>query len=266
MGIIDQIQQREDFTETEQEVIRYLMQNSGAMEQLTIRKVAEDTYSSNASVIRFCRKLGYQGFRAFKVAFVRELESRKYIVNDIDYSRPFNSQAPTAAIVNSIYSLHRESMDLMQSKLDIRALEQMVSCLLKSERIFLFGISDRKIALHSFMNRLLKIGFFPIMATENNEEGHTCSYITSKDCALFVTYSGAHFSYRNCVKKLKKNHVPILLLTANPDCEVYRYSSFCICIPDLESKDNIATYYSQFAFEYLLNLIYSLMYRESKKQ
>ena len=266
MTITEQMQQKDCFTETERMIIQFLLQNSKRLEGVTIQEIAKETYSSNASIIRLCRKLGYKGFREFKVAFVREQESSKFVVNQVDYSQPFQPQTSTLEIVNSMYSLYRESMDLMQSQLDIAELEKMVTYLLNAERIFLFGIGDAKVALRGLMSKLLKIGCFPILATENIEEGNISKYITSRDCALFVTYSGSYASYSYCAKILKKNRVPMLLLTANTNSEIYRYSTCRICVPDRESDNKIAVFYSQIVFEYLLNLIYSLMYRENKKK
>lgn len=262
MKIIEQMQHQEQFTDTEKEIIRFLLENGQQMERMTIHQIAEQTYSSNATIIRLCHKLGYDGYREFKVAFIREMESDKYVVKNVDYSKPFQKQESTASIVKSIYSLHKESMDIMQAQLDIKTLEQMVRLLLSAERIFLFGISDVKIRLSGFMNKLLKIGCFPVLATENSEEGNICPYVTERDCAFFVTYSGSYTMYLYCAKILKKNHVPILLLTANPDSQIYPYATCRICVPDQEKKDKIAPFYSQLVFEYLLNLIYSLMYRE----
>lgn len=266
MTIAEQLQLTENFTETEKTVIAFLLQNGWKLEKMTVHEIAEATFSSNASILRLCKKLGYKKFHEFKMAFMREQESGKFVVNQVDYSLPFKPQASTMEVVNSIYSLYSGGIDLIQSQMSISDLERMVAYLLKSNRIFLFGIGDVKLTLKSFMNKLLKIGCFPILATENIEERHVSTFITSKDCALFVTYGGNYISYADCLRILRRNHVPVLLLTANPNCELYRYSTCRICIPDQEKTEKVATFYSQIVFEYLLNLLYSLVYLEVKKK
>lgn len=52
---------------------------------MTIKELAQVTFSSNASIIRLCRKLGYKGFRDFKIDFMRYMESLKYVRQDIDF-------------------------------------------------------------------------------------------------------------------------------------------------------------------------------------
>ena len=152
-------------------------------------------------------------------------------------------------------------MDQVQSQLNLSDLEKIVKCLMDSRRIYLFGLGDVKLTIRSFMNKLAKIGIFPVLATENGEELFICSHITHDDCALFITYGANHASYRSCIGQLVKNNVPILALTANPDSGLVRHSAYHICVPDMEKQDKIATFYSQLVFEYLLNLIYALIYQ-----
>ena len=265
MKIVEQMQRSELFTDSEQKIIKYFIEHLNSIEKISINELASNTFSSNATIIRLCKKLGYTGYREFKLAFIREIESDKYVVKNVDYSNPFQPEESTASIVNSIYSLYREGMDMMQSQLDVNTLDHIVKQMVKAKRIFLFGISDVNITLKGFINKLVKIGIFPVLATDNVEEGHICPSITKDDCALFVSYSGKHKSYQYCVKILKRNHVPIMLLTANKNSPIYDYCDYKICIPDQEKKENIATFYSQLVFEYLLNLIYSLIYRELER-
>lgn len=261
MVILEKLQKKERFTESECMIADYLLQNHQRLSEITIHQLSQAAYTSNATIIRMCRKLGYKGFREFRVALARELESGKYVISTVDYSYPFMPSETTETIVNSIYSLHKKSMDQVQSQLNLSDLEKIVKCLMDSRRIYLFGLGDVKLTIRSFMNKLAKIGIFPVLATENGEELFICSHITHDDCALFITYGANHASYRSCIGQLVKNNVPILALTANPDSGLVRHSAYHICVPDMEKQDKIATFYSQLVFEYLLNLIYALIYQ-----
>lgn len=265
MGILEKLEQQQNFTQTEQVIANYLLDHRENLSHITIQELAQATYSSNATLIRFCKALGYAGFREFRVALVKELEASKYTVSTIDYTRPFRAAEPTETVVNRIYSLYKTTMDQAQSQLDLEVLEQMANCLMEADRIFLFGIGDAKLTLRSFMNKLIKINYFPVLATENSEERAISQHITKRDCALFVTYHANQPNYPACLELLKKNHVPILLLTANPDSDLFKASKLHILVPDLERSDKIATFYSQLTFEYLLNLIFALIYRRYER-
>ena len=65
------------------------------------------------------RDRGYTGFKDFKLAFIKELESQKYIHQSINFNSPFYQQESISQIINNMSSLYKESIDLINSQLDI---------------------------------------------------------------------------------------------------------------------------------------------------
>ena len=266
MTVLEKLQQKKDFTPAECSIADYLLSHRDSLAGLTIRQLARETYSSNATIVRMCKNLGFSGFRELRMALVRELEAARYVVGTTDYTTPFLPTEPAGTVANRIYSLYKNTMDEVQAQLDMEVLEQIARTMMQAQRVFLFGLGDVKLTLHSFMNKMVKIDQFPILATENGEEAAIAPYLTKRDCAVFVTYSARHGSFDQCLQQLKKHQVPIIVLTANPDCELVRASRLRVIVPDLEREDKIATFYSQLTFEYLLNLIFALIYRDSARR
>lgn len=265
MKIIDQLKEGK-FTCSEEEVVHYLLEHQDELFDLTINELASLTYTSNATVIRVCHKLGFSGYKTMKIALLNEIEANKYISKDVDYSIPFHKQETSEMIVQNIYSLYRDSISLIHSELDIDTLEKIVRCFVSSKRIFIFGIGDAKITAMNFINKLIKINCFPILATEHNEELHIVKNLTSDDCAFFISYSGNYMSYNECTQILNQNNVPIITLTANGNGYLVKRSQYCLCIPNYEKDNKIATFYSQHAFIYILSIIYSLIYKYDTEQ
>lgn len=92
MKILEQMAIESQFTKTELVVIQTIQSNLMDFHHMTIRKLAKESYSSNATIIRICRKLGFLGYRDFKIALITELESQKYITNNVNYSIPFQKE------------------------------------------------------------------------------------------------------------------------------------------------------------------------------
>ena len=103
MNIIDQFKQKDHFTNTENQVINYILLNKDNLIHLTINDLAKKTYSSNSTIIRICHKLGFEGYRDFKIAFLKELEGNKYIIKDVNYSIPFQQVETSEEIANSLF-------------------------------------------------------------------------------------------------------------------------------------------------------------------
>ena len=92
MTILEQMQTEGDFTDTEKNIIQYILSDPSSLKEGTIGNIAQNTYSSNATIVRLCKKLGFQGIRDFRQAFLVELESNKYIVNSVECTRSIRNK------------------------------------------------------------------------------------------------------------------------------------------------------------------------------
>lgn len=261
MTILEKLYQTENFTPTEQSIIQYLLENVHLIADMTIQQFALMTHSSNAAIIRICKKLGYRGYKDFKFAFALELESSKFIDRNINFSTPFYQSETTLDIINDLSSLYRETIQLIQRDINIENIEKISQTIIQTQRLFIFAIGDSRITAMNFMNKLMKINIYPILATENYEETAMVYNMTQHDCALFLSYTGINERFLSCVKILDKKKIPIIVLTANQESLFLQYSQHSIVIPNMEHDYKIGTFYSQIAFQFILTILYSLVYK-----
>lgn len=89
MSLIDNLSNEKLFTKSEIEVIDFIKENPNLVLNMTIGELANQTFSSNTTIIRICKKLGFNGFRDFKIEYLRNIESLKYLNNETDFTLPF---------------------------------------------------------------------------------------------------------------------------------------------------------------------------------
>lgn len=107
MKILQQLKENH-YTESEQQVIDYLLDHLEDLTLLSINDLAKKSYTSNATIIRLCHKVGYQGYRQFKLALLQELEANKYMVSQVDYTIPFQINETSEQIIQNMFSLSRK--------------------------------------------------------------------------------------------------------------------------------------------------------------
>ena len=56
-----------DFTPVEQKVAEFILENPSKVPAMSIKELAVASKSSDASVMRFCKALGFSGYRSFIV-------------------------------------------------------------------------------------------------------------------------------------------------------------------------------------------------------
>lgn len=132
----------------------------------------------------------------------------------------------------------------------------------RSDKIFIYALGDSEIRAKSFQNKLIKINKYAVIATELAEwEYHTVN-LTQNDCAIFLTYHGLTANNLKAAKYFVRKNIPFITITAAHGTELAKLSTLCIQVPEDEVKHaKIGTFSSQIAFEYVLNVIYSCIYR-----
>lgn len=76
-------EQIQSFSDLEYELYNYIMKNSREVTYMRIRELANETHVSTTTILRFCKKLGFDGFTEFKVQLKNHLaEEETYRLNN----------------------------------------------------------------------------------------------------------------------------------------------------------------------------------------
>ena len=71
------ISNHKGFSESEQRIVSYILANQAMAPRLTAAQLSRAADTSEATVSRFCRKLGFGSFRSFQFSLARDLESQR---------------------------------------------------------------------------------------------------------------------------------------------------------------------------------------------
>lgn len=77
MPIIDKLERQENLTEAERELALFILANTGEVTRMSIAELAEQSFTSNATVIRLCRKLGLKGYRDFRIELTQVMATEE---------------------------------------------------------------------------------------------------------------------------------------------------------------------------------------------
>jgi len=259
--LIEQLQKKEGFTETEKTIADYILNHGDDLLHVTVRDLADACYTAPNTIMRLCRKLGYDGFRSFKVQLLKDLESSVYHDQLLDVNRPFYIGQSTSKIAHTMMKLQHQAIRDLVDDLDYADLEKAAALLEKAHTIFVYGHGDSMLRAKSFMNKMFKINKLCILASEAYEEVGMSHNASPADAALIVSYRAGGASFDACLDILKDRKCPVILLSAKRETKLSKGADLWLHIPDKENAaDNIGTFYSQTCFDYILNLIYSLIY------
>lgn len=254
-------QTRQKYTSAEQSIIDFLNKTS-EIENLTISDLAQKSMTSNATIIRLCHKVGCSGFPELKIELVKERAEKKFTSKKVDFSFPFMPADSLDEIAKAITDLYSNGLKQLYSSIDMEKVERIAQFVLHADRIFVYGIGDSGLTAQSFINKVNKLNIYPIFASGHDEAESNSHQFRKNDVALLITYRGKGHGYEQIVDNLRQNEGKIVIITANSGSIVTKKCDLALIIPNEEKEQKVSTFYSQFAFQYVLNLLFSVLYRE----
>ena len=73
MTLIEALQRKHRFTTTEEMLADYVLAHPNEVVAMSASQLAKAAHTSNSAIVRFCSKLGIDGYRSFNVTLAREL-------------------------------------------------------------------------------------------------------------------------------------------------------------------------------------------------
>ena len=105
--------QVESLNETETYVYNYVVKNTKKVLNESIRELANDTHVSTATVMRFCKKMGCEGFTELKYRLKENVEVQE--TKEDDVNDQFHSFIERVQSSDYLESIHRAATIIKQS-------------------------------------------------------------------------------------------------------------------------------------------------------
>lgn len=191
-----------NFTKQEVIIMETIIENIESLTDLSLIEFAEEIGISKSALLRFCQKIGYEGYSQFKYAISR-------YVSELPADHSESSQQKN---LSEIYSEAILSMDSFIGESDLDAL---YSKLKQASTVKIFGYAETGIAAHYFSDKLQAQGYDaePINYLHNMRRKIDVS--NEKDLLIFISISGNTSIISELVLHAEERGLNTVLVTQN---------------------------------------------------
>lgn len=241
----------------------FLLENRDNIAKYSMNDIANLTFTSKPTLVRFAKNLGYSGWKEFMYAFAHETVVHKdNAYNDVDPNFPFQAKDDTLEIIEKLSSLQIKSIKDTVSLMSVEDINKAANIINQAETIVIYGVSP-----NSYYGELFKRKLWTIrkkaVTPQYGESGLISKTLTKKDCAVIISYSGNNpdRSPTSNIKFLLNNEVPIIGITSGGHNYLRDYSNVVL---NISSKERLYSKITNFATEesimFILNTLYAKVF------
>lgn len=258
MLIQEKLKNDNHFSNIEKAIAQYLLENQHQIKKASVRFIAEQTYTSPSSIMRFCQKLGFNGYTDFKEAYLEEIHYLSSHFQNIDANFPFMPNDKNMIIANKIETLYVETIKDSLSLLHHDHLQKAANILERAQNIFICSSGISKNIADIFRDNMMRIGKNVISFHGTSNAYYEASYCQNSSCFIIISYSGETQNIIKIASKLKKRKIPTICLTSFGQNTI---SSLCECHLYISTRQKLISNLGNFAINisilYILDVLYA---------
>lgn len=198
--IFDRISMIEGYaTKQEKAIIEFIRANKiKDMILLSITEFSERVGVGDATMLRFCRKLGLKGYSEFRFLLSQsegEQEKKPGRESDVIFED----------MVMALKSTHEI--------LDENQIEKAAELILKAEHVYAFGSGNSGVAAQELCNKILRLGVHCEYKADAHFQLITTALLTQKDTLVLFSVSGSTQDMLELAKCASRQGTPLIIVT-----------------------------------------------------
>ncbi len=176
----------ESFKPSERAVAEYVLDNSEQVMQMSISEASQNVGVGEATIIRFCRVLGYKGYQDFKLRLAQDLvEPVHYIHENIRFSDNPKDLA------QKVFQTNLRAVEDTMRVLDPEMVEVAAKSLTEARRIDIYGVGYSSFTANDAKLKLARLGLIVDAYGDAHLQAMAAVSLTNKDIAIGISHSGS---------------------------------------------------------------------------
>lgn len=199
---------------SERTVADYLLKQPKSRSLLSITDLAVGSGVSEATVVRFARKLGFAGFMDFKKALLEELLSKPEDMLP-EYEEIDSSDCPQTVLAKS-FALHRRTIDFTESIIDPAAFSRASKVIANATSVHFYGHGGSGYIVQSIVFQFLKTGIRCAAWVDESTLERSVKLLDDTDVVIALSHTGQTAGVVDAVRMAKALGVFVISITNFP--------------------------------------------------
>ncbi|MDU4271635.1 MAG: MurR/RpiR family transcriptional regulator [Enterococcus hirae] len=188
-------------TRSEKKVADFILNSGKTIIYSTMNDIKKNTKVGDATIIRFCQKIGFSGFSDLKIEIAKE-----------DFSHQ-KEQPSSKKYYDEIANTLIDALHLTIRLLDENKLDNAVQMIKQAKNLYLFGVGSSGNTSLDLESMFLRVGVQAKAVLDPHFQAQVASLLTDQDLVIIFSLSGKTKDTYDSLKIAKKNYSKIIAIT-----------------------------------------------------
>lgn len=258
MSLLKELQEAPSLTEREQEIRDYLTLHPEDIFVMSCRELAEATYTSAATVTRFCKKFDCKGYPDFKLRFLSELKAGQS--RDEGVPVQLSERENMVTLLQKVSDAQSQALTATQKALSLSQLLRVQKLLLEHPYIDFYAY-DANIHLARYASsQFFHAGKTAAAYSETNVQVLNALSAQPGHLAILISHTGENTKLIELARLLRRNGIKRIVITSGKETTLAQMADEALYAPIAQGMDRLWTTIFFTASKYLLDLMFAMVF------
>ena len=239
----------DEMGKTEKQIADWIFENPGKIISLSIVELAELCRCSEATIVRFSKRLGLSGYQELKISLASEGGGSSISSSITADDPPFTMYEK---ICNDIYL----SFEKTKKSLKSESLELACKKISEANKIVIFGLGNSASIATDASHKFLRAGLNSVAYSDNHMQVIAASHLTENDVAIGISHSGSSKDIVDALKISKEHGATTIAITNSGKSPILKQSDIVLATSSNETEYNILALNSRVAQLAIIDTLY----------
>ncbi|MBM7710141.1 MurR/RpiR family transcriptional regulator [Enterococcus lemanii] len=175
-----------NLSQKEQAIADYILENPKKVSHSSISDIASELEVADSTIFQFTKKIGYNGFKDFKMAMLMQEND----LSAISFHENIQKDDTELTMAQKVFDSNISSLTDTRKLLQEEKLIEAVDLIDASNRLFLFGVGGSEIVATDTYHKFLRSPIPVYHSSDYHLQLMEASLLTPDDCAIFISHTG----------------------------------------------------------------------------
>lgn len=256
---LNELKQMNKLTSTEQGIVNYILTYPEELEKISSRQLAELTYTSPATVVRICQKLGFSGYSEFKIKYLQEVNQTPRM-DQINRTNPITSEDSLHRIVNKVAALEITAIEQTKKGIDLDQLNRVSELLNQATCIDFYAFDNNLHLAKNACSHFLYAGKQAVIHDSSNAQFMQAFASVEGHVAIIISRTGENPMLYRIANVLHERKIPLLVLTESRHSSLAKISTEHLYLYNVHRFTDMGTILFQTSVQYLFDLLFAILF------
>jgi len=220
----------EELDPAEKKLADHILQQVSYIPYVSMDSLAEEVNISKTTIIRFCKKIGFKGFKDFKIGLLKFISIKSsQSISGADIPEELNENFDPK---NLLYLVVQSNLEMINDLNDINKpgdLGHAIDLIMNAQKVVLIGVGSSTPVVMDAEQRFVRLGIDCYASIDTHFQAMRALSLVSDDLVLAVSYSGHTKDIYECLRIARKKGAKVISITSFPSSPIAKIAD-CVLL------------------------------------